>query len=617
MTEIAWRPWSEEAFAEAKQQDQPVLLSITAVWCQYCRAMDEQTYTNEAIVQFINDNFIAVRVDSDKRPDVNARYTQGGWPTTCLLTPDGDLLWGGTFVQPNDMAQLLPQVLHAYRNDKQGLSQHVANLREQLKQRNTPPPLDPNAAISPDIPRGVLLASKFEFDFAFGGFGHNGQKFPHIDTVELVMEQYSRSLQANAADDDLKLMLERTLVGLSTGEMWDRGDGGFFRYTQTPDWRNPQVEKLLDDNAQIARLFCRAYQLLGDDRWKEAAAKTFAYLKTQLYDAERGVWGGSQAADPEYYSQPLEERKEWNPPAVDATVLAGPNAQAVRAQVAWWQATGEVDIDDNGVVTDALATARRAMDFLLGNLVDDNGVVTHCLLAEDAPPGGRVPAGLLSDSADMVAACLDLYEAGQGVTYLDRAEAIANWVRGHLEDPVGGSLLDTTVRPDAIGSLRIGARDVQDNMQMADALLRLFLATGEEEHAKLAQRVLQAFQPAAGQMGLFAAPIALAIERAVLPPVLVYVLGKADDPKAQALLQAAHRAYRFERFVQPLDPSNSDDAEHIENLGFDPSAAPIAHIQVATTPLAPTVDPETLTETVRSAVWENPAALLEQIGDEA
>jgi uncharacterized protein YyaL (SSP411 family) len=610
MSEIAWHTWSEEAFADARAQDRPILLSLVAPWCQYCRAMDEQTYGNEALVQYINENFVAIRVDSDRRPDINARYTQGGWPSTCILTGEGDLLWGGTFVPPDGMAQLLSSVLDSYRRDKNGLAQHVQQIRQQVRERNAAPPLDPNSPISPEIPTGVLLGAKFEFDFAFGGFGHNGQKFPHVDTTEFVLEQYARTVQAGEPDADLRFILDRTLSHLATGGLWDAHDGGFFRYAQTPDWRNPQIEKLLEDNAQVARIYIRAYQLLGEEAWKTHAQKTLEYLTTHLRLEDKPVFGGSQEADAEYYAQPIAERSEWNPPAVDTTVFAGANAHAVRAFVAWWAVTGDAE---------ALASARAALDYVLAHLVGDDGVVSHFEPADpdDLESAGRVPTGLLSDAADVAAACLDLYEAGQGVSYLDTAEEIATWVRGHLEDPNAGGLFDAPVRPDAIGNLKVPARDVRDNMRMADGLFRLFLATGEDEHAKLAQRILQSFQPAAPQLGFFGASLALAIERAALPPVLVYVLGTVGDAKTDALLAAAHRPYRFERFVQPLDPANEDDAAHIENLGFDATLAPIAHVQVAATPLAPTVDPETLVETIRGAVWDNPGAVLDALAEEA
>jgi hypothetical protein len=594
MTEIAWRAWGEEAFNEAQRLNRPVLLSIVAPWCQYCRAMDEQTFGNEAIAQYIADNFVPVRVDSDKRPDVNSRYTQGGWPSTCVLSPEGDIIWGGTFVPADGIAKLLPQILNAFHKDKQNMAQHIANFREQWRQQTTPPPLDAGLQVTPDLVRNAVIGAKQNFDFAFGGFGKE-QKFPHIDAIELCLEQYSASQRLAAEDLDFLIMIGKSLVGMADGDLHDQGVGGFFRYTQAPNWRSPQVEKMLEDNAQIARIYIHAYQVLGDERWKAVAEKTIGYLDNVLYDDRRGTWGASQFADAEYYSQPLAERAEWNPPTVDPTVLAGPNALAIRAHVAWWQATGSAD---------ALARAQRGMDFLLEHLLKPDGALDHFHPEddEDAAAAGRIPNGLLSDSADVVAAGLDLYEAGLGIRYLDTADLIAGWVRGHLEDPRGSALFDAVVRPDAVGILKFGTKDVPDNMQMADALLRLYLVTGDEEHARLAQRIVQAFIPASPQLGFFGTGLALAAQRSLLPPILVHILGPAGSPETQALIAAANRPYRFERAVQPLDPSNADDAEHIESLGYPTDKLPVAYVCVATRCLEPTRSPEELTTIVQTAM---------------
>lgn len=597
MAQVNWRAFGDEVFAEARKADKPVLLSLQAPWCQWCRAMNEQTYGNDAIAQYINDQFLAVKVDTDKRPDINARYTQGGWPSTCILTPDGDVMWGGTFVPADGMAQLLPQVLNAYRNDKQGLAQMVGNQRKQIQEgRDNAPALDPNLPVSPDIIRVAIQNVLFMFDFAHGGYrgDQNPAKFPHVDMTELVMEQYSRTVRYGEPSPDLRLVIDRTLTAMAEGGLHDEIGGGFFRYTQTPDWREPHHEKLLEDNAALARLYSRAFQVTGNDEYKAVAESTLRYLDTVLYDAETGTWGGSQASDSEYYGQAEDERKEWNPPSVDATVYAGANAQAVRAHVAYWQSTGDAA---------SLAMAKRGLDFVTTNLLGEDGALVHFHTADAAlaEGAGRMPTGLLSDSARVVAACLDLYEASQGVEYLDAAESVAGWVAGHLEDTKSGGFYDGVTRPDAVGTLKYGSKDLNDNMMMADALLRLFLATGEDEHAKLAQRVLQGFLPALGNLGYHAAGFALATERAILPPVLVHVLGAASDPATQALIQAAHQPYRYERLVQPLDPANEDDAEHIENLGYAKPTAPIAYISIANKSLDPVSDPKELAELVASA----------------
>ncbi len=590
MSQISWRAWDDAAFNEAREQDRPILLSITAPWCQFCKAMDEQTYGNDAIAQYVADNFVPVRVDSDKQPDVNSRYTQGGWPSTCLLTPDGDMLWGGTFVPADGLAQLLPQFLGEFKNNKQALVQHVAQLREQVRQNNSAPPLDLSVPISPEIPLGVLLSAKFEFDFAFGGFGHGGQKFPHVDGIELVMQQFAKSLQAEEPDGDLQLILERTFMGLANGGLHDGIDGGFFRYTQAPNWQNPQVEKLLDDNAQILRTFSRAYAQAGSDGLKGVAEKTFDYLKTRLYDQGRGVWGGSQFADGEYYSQEAEGRKVRSAPAVDSTILTGPNAQAARACIAYWGATNTAD---------ALTMAKRTVDYLWENHRETAGgaVKRH--------DGTGSPVGLLSDTARLAAACLDLYEAGQGIAYLDRAESLVKWAGERLADGVGGGLWDAPVYPDALGNLKVGAKDAADNMLVADTLSRLFLLTGDEAHVQSAEKLIKAFQPQVPNMGFFASPIALAIERMASLPLLVHVVGTPSDAATQALIAAAHRPYRFERIVQPLDPSDEDDAALIDQLGYAKDGEPTAYGMFVSpqgeSRLAPTQDPDTLAETLRNA----------------
>ncbi len=113
-SEINWRPFSEAAFSEAKSQAKPVLLAISAVWCHWCHVMDETTYSDSGIIEYINEHFVPVRVDNDQRPDVNARYNMGGWPTTALLTPEGEVLHGGTYVPPDALASVLRQIASFY-----------------------------------------------------------------------------------------------------------------------------------------------------------------------------------------------------------------------------------------------------------------------------------------------------------------------------------------------------------------------------------------------------------------------------------------------------------------------------------------------------------------------
>src|SRR5687768_15375653 len=109
-SEIEWREWGPEAFRQAKEQDRPILLGISAVWCHWCHVMDETSYSDPEVIRLINERYVPIRVDNDQRPDVNRRYNMGGWPTTAFLTPDGEILHGGTYVPPQLMREYLPQV---------------------------------------------------------------------------------------------------------------------------------------------------------------------------------------------------------------------------------------------------------------------------------------------------------------------------------------------------------------------------------------------------------------------------------------------------------------------------------------------------------------------------
>lgn len=583
MSLVQWRSWDDASFDEAREQDKPVLLSIAAKWCQFCVQLDNDVYANEAIASYINENYIPVRVDSDLRPDVNARYTQGGWPSTCILTGEGDVLWGGNALPREHMAQLLPQVLAQYRGDKNALNAHIKQLRLQVREQNTPPAFDPAMQLQAHMPLHILMASKFEFDFAFGGFGHSGQKFPHVDVLELIADAYVRSQREGALDPDLKFMLDRTLISLTRGGLYDNVNHGFFRYCQTADWRSPMVEKILDDNASIARVAAHVYQATGDAGWLNVSKDTLGYMDKHLA-LQGGGYGASQHADAEYYSQPEEERAEWNPPAIDETLLSGPNAQAARAWFAYWQATGDAS---------ALAKAGATLD-VAAALVTETGSPLHAAVDGSTD-------GLLADAARIMSAAIDLYEGGLGDTYLMLAENIAVWMQNRLVDRAGGALHDHPIREDALGNLKFGTKDVPDNMVAAEAFLRLFMATGEEEYRTTGTQIITALQAVAPQMGFLAASVALASIRALAQPLIVRIVGPLDDKRTKELVSSAHRMARLERFVQVLDPGNEADREHIETLEYEVTDVPTAYPYLGENPLAPTVDPETLRETIDQA----------------
>ena len=140
--EIGWRAWSDDAFADAQRADKPILLGISAVWCHWCHVMDETSYSDDDVIRLINERFVPIRVDNDQRPDVNLRYNMGGWPTTAFLTPDGEIIHGGTYVPPEQMRSYVVQVADVWRDKREELAQRVRGIQEHEKDGHPQTPGD-------------------------------------------------------------------------------------------------------------------------------------------------------------------------------------------------------------------------------------------------------------------------------------------------------------------------------------------------------------------------------------------------------------------------------------------------------------------------------------------
>ncbi|MCH8921062.1 MAG: DUF255 domain-containing protein, partial [Chloroflexi bacterium] len=146
--EINWREWSPEAFQEAKAQDKPILLSLSAVWCHWCHVMDETSYSDPGVISYINEHYVPVRVDNDQRPDINARYNMGGWPTTAFLTSEGELMTGGTYIPPESMLEHLPKIAVQYKSSREEITRKMEEMRRQRAATASP---RAEADLSPDI----------------------------------------------------------------------------------------------------------------------------------------------------------------------------------------------------------------------------------------------------------------------------------------------------------------------------------------------------------------------------------------------------------------------------------------------------------------------------------
>ncbi len=247
--EIDWREWGSDAFQAAQAEDKPILLGISAVWCHWCHVMDETSYSDDDVIQLINDRFVPIRVDNDQRPNVNARYNMGGWPTTAFLTPEGEVLAGMTYSPPEQFRQALKQISGYYLEKKEEIGQKVTEAAE--RRRSALDQMGGRGELSERIIDGVLSAIDDVYDPVHGGFG-NEQKFPHTESVDLLLYTHLRR-----DNPDLLHMARKTLERMASGGIFDDVWGGFYRYSTNRDWSVPHFEKMLEDNANLLRNYLR------------------------------------------------------------------------------------------------------------------------------------------------------------------------------------------------------------------------------------------------------------------------------------------------------------------------------------------------------------------------
>jgi len=508
-------PWGDEAFARAAREDKPLLLSISAVWCHWCHVMDETTYSADGVIERINERFVPVRVDNDERPDINARYNMGGWPTTAFLAPDGTTLTGATYLPAADMQRALDQIDAFYRERKGEIAERSAELR--------------NARIGyeahdPSVLGDVMVRTTVDeitagYDREFGGFG-DAPKFPQPEVLDLLLVRWR-----STGDARLYEMVSRTLHEMARGGMYDRVEGGFFRYSTTRDWSVPHFEKMADDHAGLLRVLAMMELWAHGSGLHDDLRSALAYVRTVLRDPQSGLFAGSQDADEAYFALPLEERRKRTAPFVDRRSYSNWTAGLAGA-FAW----ASIALDDDALADEALQT----LDALHERARDPDGLLYH-VLAPGEPPRVR---GLLTDAAAYVRALLDTYEVTGQPRMLERAVEHARIARERLEAEDGG-FYDSAQFEAQLGRLEVRDRPIVENGVMAENLLRLAAITGDPELRACAGRALALYATTYARAGSFAATYARAIARYLAPQVTVRVTG--PPASGGAFREAARR----------------------------------------------------------------------------
>jgi hypothetical protein len=543
---VDWYPWGEEAFARARAEDKPLLLSVGYSACHWCHVMERESFENPDIAAVMNAGFVNVKVDREERPDVDHIYMQavqsmtgrGGWPMTVFLTPDGTPFYGGTYFPPEDrhglpgFPKLLAAIADAWRSRRGEVLQSGRELTESLGQgerlrRAT-------TLLSEDVLFATFQGISSQFDEEWGGLG-GAPKFPQPMIWEFVLRFFKRSRNPYA-----QRMVHTTLVRMARGGMYDQIGGGFARYAVDANWMVPHFEKMLYDNAQLASLYLHAWLAFGDPECRRVCEETLDYLLRDMAepaggfhsaedadseghegkfyvwtpeeiravlgaDADRALayWGVDRgpnfegtsilyvAGEPDPAAiAPLrrrlyEARERRVRPGRDDKVLAAWNGLACRALAEAGRALGRPDY---------VAAAVRTAEFLLGTMRVDGR------LLRTAKGGQARILGYLEDYAMVAAALVELYEATFERRWLDEARRLADdMLRLFWDDAIEG-FYDTGHDAER---LIVRPRNLFDNAVPSgtsvaiETLLRLAVLTGD---GALEARAIQALRPIADLM---------------------------------------------------------------------------------------------------------------------
>ncbi|PYQ54234.1 MAG: hypothetical protein DMF78_06690, partial [Acidobacteria bacterium] len=298
---VDWFPWGEEALTRAREQGKPVLLSIGYSACHWCHVMERESFEDEAIAELMNRHFVSIKVDREERPDLDDVYMaatlamnqgQGGWPMTVFLTPDQEPFFAGTYFPPEDrwgrpgFATVLTRIAELWEKDRESVKEQGAQLAEYLRENAQ---AAPGGAVGEEALREAAEQLGREFDARGGGFGP-APKFPPSAGLSLLLRVHRRFGDERALE-----MVRKTLDAMARGGMYDQVGGGFARYSTDARWLVPHFEKMLYDNAQLARVYLEGFQATGEDFYRRVAAETLDYVLREMTDPAGGFYSATDA----------------------------------------------------------------------------------------------------------------------------------------------------------------------------------------------------------------------------------------------------------------------------------------------------------------------------------
>jgi uncharacterized protein YyaL (SSP411 family)/aryl-alcohol dehydrogenase-like predicted oxidoreductase len=619
---VDWYPWGPEALRRAKEQNRPILLSIGYSACHWCHVMERESFENEAIASLMNRHFVCVKVDREERPDLDEIYMQatvamnngqGGWPMTVFLTPEQEPFFAGTYFPPEDrwgrpgFPSVLKKIAELWEKDPAGLRNQARTLTNRLTEDvQIPSPM----SVSESILDEAVSQFKHEFDERHGGFG-NAPKFPPAAGLSLLLRCYRRS-----REKQILRMVTRTLDAMAAGGIYDHIGGGFARYSIDTRWLVPHFEKMLYDNALLARTYLEAFQVTKQPSYRQVTMEVLDYVLREMTDSSGGFFSATDAD-----SEGVEGKFfVWTPGEVQAAVA---NLEDARRFCATYDITEsgnwehksipnrlrpiediakELDVtvdelldtisrvrpllyrtrqrrvppglDDkivtawNGMMISAMAEsgrvlgvdryvagARRAADFLLR--VHRTADAT---LLRTSRQGRAHLNAVLEDYAYLAEGLIDLYEAAGDEHDLQTARQLGERIVELFGDEELGGFYTTAKTHEA---LIIRGREGADgatpsgNAVAASALARLASHFGRQDFRDAAVAAIRAYGRHMSRYPRAFAKSLAVVDFLTEGPIELAFVGQPNDPGLAALKQAAREFYLPNRLIATSDPTAS------------------------------------------------------------
>jgi len=590
---VDWHPWGKGALEEAQERQGPILLSVGYAACHWCHVMERESFEDETTAAYINEHFVPVKVDREERPDIDAIYMeavqsitgQGGWPLTAFLDPSGVPFHGGTYFPPDSsmgmpsFMAVMEAVIKAWDEKRDEITAQSGEVRKRLGAVSLIGA--PEGGLDPEVPATRASNLAEHTDTELGGFGP-APKFPPASALDFMLGQGEVAA------------VEVTLDRMAAGGIFDQLAGGFARYAVDDRWLVPHFEKMLYDNALLARTYLRAWQTTGRERYRLVAQKTLDWAMAEMLDPSGGFYAsldadsegveglfytwtpaeisaalGDEAATaieafgvseeghlegrsvlhlpsgspPDEVDPNLEEladrllaaRSDRVRPALDDKVLSSWNSLMISALAEAGAALGRPDY---------LEAARRTADFIWNGMRSPQGNLLRTWRHGEA----RLNA-YLEDYAFLLEALIDLYQAGFDPAIFDRARAVAETMIDRFADPARGGFFTTSHDHEELIARR---KDVGDHpipagsSSAALGLLKLANLTGESTYRRKAEEVLKLLAPAtARQPAAFGHLLqALALYHSSAPELAIVWPPGGTAADAEELVAEARRRFR-------------------------------------------------------------------------